>query len=96
MGRNEHLEADLAGSERAQISFRFGCRLRQWRESKTKKIAEAAGEMGVATASWGHWETGRSMPSITNLLLLAQYTGIPIQHFLCPNTESCPFAPNTR
>ena len=81
----------LAVVKKARILSRFCFQLREWRESKAKKIAEVAGEMGVATASWGHWETGRCLPSVANLLLLAQYTGIPPQHFFCPNSERCPF-----
>ncbi|MFA7345336.1 MAG: helix-turn-helix transcriptional regulator [Terrimicrobiaceae bacterium] len=81
--------------KKAEMLSLCGGKLRQWRKSKAKKITEAAGEMGVATASWGHWETGHCLPSVANLLLLAQYTGIPLQHFLCPNSDRCPFAGNS-
>lgn len=77
------------------MQSQFGTRLRQWRQAKSRKISEVAGEMGVHTSSWGHWETGRSIPSGENMLLLAKYTGVPLQHFICPNSERCPFAQST-
>jgi transcriptional regulator with XRE-family HTH domain len=70
----------------------FGLRLREWRESNGLKISAVAAELGVATSSWGHWETGHSLPSGANLILLTIYTGIPLQHFVCPNSHRCPFA----
>ena len=55
------------------------------------KIAEAAAAFGVAVSTWGHWETGRSLPSGDNLLLLSEFVGIPLQHFVCPYAERCAF-----
>ena len=82
--------------EKGEVLSRFGSRLKQWRESKGKKISDVAGEFGVAPSSWGHWETGHCLPSGENLLLLAEYTGVPLQHFICPNSERCPFMQGTR
>jgi transcriptional regulator with XRE-family HTH domain len=56
------------------------------------KMEAVAAELGVATSTWGHWEEGRRFPTLENLALLARYTGIPIQHFLCPHKSRCPFS----
>jgi len=76
---------------RAKVLTLIAARLKHWRESQEKTISNVAGEIGVAVSTWGHWETGHSFPSGDNLLLLAAYTRIPIQHLLCPNADKCPF-----
>ena len=68
----------------------LACVIHDWRMAHGLKISVAARELGVSTATWGHWEETRRMPSLANLQLLALYTGIPIQHFLCPNHKQCP------
>jgi len=78
--------------KKPDVLLRFSFRLKQWREAKGRKLSDVACEFGVATSSWGHWEEGLCLPSGENLLLLVEFTGIPIQHFVCPNTERCPFA----
>jgi transcriptional regulator with XRE-family HTH domain len=65
--------------------------LRQWRKENGVKETVAARELGVSTATWGHWEEGVRFPTADNLVALARYTNIPIQHFFCPNRDRCPF-----
>jgi transcriptional regulator with XRE-family HTH domain len=69
--------------------------LRQWRAEHGVKEAGAAKELGVSTATWGHWEEGTRFPTANNLVALSEYTRIPIQHFFCPNRSRCPFSGKT-
>jgi len=69
----------------------FAAILRQWRLERGLKESVAAKELGVATATWGHWETGTRFPSARNLLALSRHTKIPIEHFFCTNRHRCPF-----
>jgi transcriptional regulator with XRE-family HTH domain len=71
---------------------RFAEVLREWRVTQRRKIADAAAEIGVSVATWGHWERGMRFPSAQNLVKLSSKTGIEIQHFFCPNAARCPFA----
>ncbi len=73
------------------VTKEFAALLRKWREMNEIKISVAASELGVSTATWGHWEEARRFPNLDNLLLLSKYTEIPVQHFLCPNRSRCPF-----
>jgi DNA-binding transcriptional regulator YiaG len=66
--------------------------IHEWRSYRGLKISVAARELGVSTATWGHWEEGRRTPTVSNLQLLSIYTKIPVQHFLCPHHKQCPFA----
>jgi len=81
----------LRTSSFSLVAARFSEGLQGWRQRSGKTISEAAGEFGVAVSTWGHWETGHSFPSVENLLLLAQYIGVPAQTFLCPNSDKCAF-----
>lgn len=65
--------------------------IRDWRRSRGLKISVAARELGVSTATWGHWEEARRTPTVSNLQLLSLYTKIPIQYFFCPHHRKCPF-----
>lgn len=69
----------------------LGKRLKWWRNKEGLKIAAAAGNLGVSTATWGHWETGHTFPSGEMLLDLCELTGLPLQLLLCPHMEDCPF-----
>jgi len=71
--------------------IRFSVLLKHWRISQSVKISEAAAQLGVSASTWGHWETGTRFPSCENLIHLANLTGIPPQHFFCPNADRCPF-----
>ncbi|MCX6971227.1 MAG: helix-turn-helix transcriptional regulator [Verrucomicrobia bacterium] len=65
--------------------------LRKWRKEHGIKETAAAEELGVGAATWGHWEEGVRLPTLKNLVALSRYTGIPLQHFFCPNRHRCPF-----
>ncbi len=67
----------------------LGARLKGWRLRGNFKIAEAAGQLGVSTATWGHWETGRHLPSTDLLLALERLTGIPLHVLFCPHLDTC-------
>lgn len=69
----------------------LGERLKWWRERENLKIEAAALRLGVSTATWGHWETGRTFPSGEMLLTLCSLTELPIHLLFCPHMESCPF-----
>ena len=74
----------------------LGPRLRDWRISRGLKIATASLHLGVSTATWCHWETGRRTPNSEMLALLIQYTGISIEELICPGIERCPFLQKTQ
>jgi len=67
----------------------YAANLMHWRGSRDKKIAEVARDFGVSTSTWGHWETGRSIPSGQNLVLVSEFTAIPIPCLLCPDCNEC-------
>lgn len=68
----------------------FGANLRWWRKTRRAKLATVAREFGIATATWGHWETGRCLPGGHHLHLLSTYTGIPVRCLFCPTLPDCP------
>lgn len=69
----------------------LGKRLKWWRQKEGLKIAAAAHDLGVSTATWGHWETGHTFPSGEMLFDLCGLTGLPLQLLVCPHMENCPF-----
>ena len=69
----------------------LGARLKWWRTKQTLTLENVASNLGVSTATWGHWETGHSFPSGEMLLDLSRLTGLPLQVLFCPHLETCPF-----
>lgn len=43
---------------------------------------KVAKETGISTATLSDWKTGRSVPKIDKLKILADYFGVPIEYFL--------------
>ena len=78
---------DFAACQRSLSSV-----LRRWRATHKRKIADAAGELGVATATWGHWETEKRSPSLETLHLLARLVGIPTRCMICSCVKRCHFS----
>jgi transcriptional regulator with XRE-family HTH domain len=77
----------------------LGANLRQWRIMHGRKMEATAEELGVSTATWGHWETGHSFPTSKMLFLLAEYTSWPLPKLLCPfglSCDRCPISPSDR
>jgi transcriptional regulator with XRE-family HTH domain len=70
----------------------LGMRLKHWRLRENRKIAEAAGLLGVSTGTWGHWETGERLPSGEFLLAIEDLTGLPLYVLFCPHLDTCPQA----
>lgn len=68
----------------------LGTRLKHWRLREKRKLAEVAALLGVFTATWGHWETGRHLPSGDLLLAIERLTGIPLHVLFCPHLDTCP------
>lgn len=64
--------------------------LREWRLHHALKAANVATRLGVAPATWGHWETGKRFPSSENLVLVSRLTGIPIHDFFCSDVHDGP------
>lgn len=62
--------------------------LRMWRERKGIKMESAASELGVATATWAHWEAGRRFPAAKHLTCLSQLLRLPICRLLRSAGES--------
>lgn len=66
-------------------------RLRAWRKQRGVPLKTVAQELGVSTATWGHWETGARFPSEGFINLLARYLGMPVCHlFSCAGAASLP------
>lgn len=63
--------------------------LRMWREQKGMKMEVAARELGVSTATWGHWEAGRRFPSLIHLSCLSQYLKVPVCRLICCKVNKC-------
>lgn len=63
--------------------------LHTWRERKGMKIEVAARQLGVSTATWGHWETGRRFPALHHLSCLSLYMKIPICRLICHYDDDC-------
>jgi transcriptional regulator with XRE-family HTH domain len=72
-----------------QVSKNLAKTLQLWREKKRKKMEAAAKELGVATATWGHWEAGRRFPGLHHLSCLSQYIGVPVCRLICCKSELC-------
>jgi DNA-binding transcriptional regulator YiaG len=64
--------------------------LQRWRGRKGLKISAAAQGLGVASSTWGHWETGFRFPTGSVLLDLVQYTGLSLVELVCEHGEHCP------
>lgn len=64
-------------------------KLHAWREQNGVKMEVAAKELGVSTATWGHWETGRRFPVLQHLSCLSQYLKIPICRLICHYPKKC-------
>jgi len=60
-----------------------------WREKNGVKMEVAARELGVSTATWGHWETGKRFPALQHLSCLSQYMQVPICRLICFNSGKC-------
>ena len=85
---------DGAGSARERVQAlrsQISGVLHEWRKRNNLKLSTAAAQIGVSAAAWGYWEEGKRFPDVEHLVALAETTGIPIQHFFCPNREHCPF-----
>lgn len=72
----------------------LGNNLVAWREQRGLKMETAAKELGVSTATWGHWETGRRFPAMNQLSILAQYVGVPPCRLISDCTEVCQECPD--
>jgi DNA-binding transcriptional regulator YiaG len=77
-------------SHRYSSGIALGIRLKDWRLRESLKISVVAAQLGVSTATWGHWETGEHLPSGDLLLALEQLTGMPLCVLFCPHIDSCP------
>ena len=65
--------------------------LARWRRDSCHTISSAAAGLGVATATWGHWERSTRFPNARNLDLLSRFTGLSIRALLCARYAECPF-----
>lgn len=74
----------------------FSDLLRQWRKDNGLKQSAAAKELGVSTATWGHWEEKIRFPTVGNLIALSRYTKIPVALFICPDGHHCPLSGLTK
>jgi transcriptional regulator with XRE-family HTH domain len=72
-----------------QRTVRFSVLLRNWRINQNLKLEAVAKGLGVSVSAWDHWETGRRVPSLTNLFAIADFTKIPAQCLICARNESC-------
>jgi len=70
-------------------AIRFSKFLRDWRCVQNLKLETAARGLGVSVSTWDHWETGRRVPSLTNLFAIADFLKIPAQCLICIKNEIC-------
>lgn len=63
--------------------------IQQWRQSHGDKLNYVASQLGVSVSTWNHWETGRRVPKLHNILMLAEYTKIPFECFFCSENCAC-------
>jgi len=73
----------------AACKYSFSCFLRRWRSEKDRKIADVASHLGVATSTWGNWETMLSMPSVQTLHDMPKVVGVPARCLICTGVERC-------
>lgn len=69
----------------------LGRHLREWRLRQGISQEAAAARLGVAASTWGHWETGKRLPTPRLLLLLRELTGMSVGFLMCENSEHCPY-----
>jgi len=72
-----------------QRTFQLSKLLRTWRHDQHLKLDAAAKALGVSVSAWNHWETGRRLPSLTNLFALADFLKIPAPCLICARNQSC-------
>lgn len=72
-----------------QASKNLARTLLTWREQNAMKMEVAARELGVSTATWGHWEAGRRFPGLNHLSCLSQYLDVPVCRLICCNVFKC-------
>jgi transcriptional regulator with XRE-family HTH domain len=77
-------------SHRYSARIALGTRLKHWRLSEHRKIADVAADLGVSTPTWGHWETGEHLPSGDLLIAIEDLTSIPLHVLFCPHLDDCP------
>lgn len=72
-----------------QTSKNLSRTLLRWREQNAIKMEAAAKELGVSTATWGHWESGRRFPGLHHLSCLSQYLNVPVCRLICCKPDEC-------
>lgn len=75
------IKCDLEIAEPMQ----FKGNLRYLRKSKNMGQKELADKLNLSCKTISHWETGYSEPSISELILIANYFEIPLDDLLCRN-----------
>jgi len=73
------------------IRRHFARRFKAWRLSRNLPLKFVAEDLGISKAGLCQWENGVNFPSPEKLALLADYTGLPLCHFVCPDPD-----PHTR
>lgn len=91
MSASNNLESSRYGDGDPCVATDFPLILRTWRSKEGHKVAHVAGQLGVAPATWGHWEAGHRFPNAANLALLSRFTGLSIPELLCANAHRCPY-----
>ncbi len=70
-------------------NLRFARLLRRRRCLQNLKLEAAARGLGVSVSAWNHWETGRRVPSLSNLFAIADFLKIPAHCLICAKNEIC-------
>jgi transcriptional regulator with XRE-family HTH domain len=65
----------------AESNFRLGQRIKAARDGRGWKQKQLAAEVSVEPGTVSRWETGRHLPDLTTLQLIAEKTGKPLSFF---------------
>ncbi len=68
----------------------LGAMLRTLRLSKNATQTTVAGLLGITRSAYSYYESGKIMPDMLSLRLLAEFFGIPPQDFFYPELYACP------
>ena len=79
-------------SRRTSDDKRGGCfahNLGWWRARRNLTAKEAAQRLGVAASTWSQWESGKRVPSVAYLVLLATVLEVPACMLLSEDLPTC-------
>lgn len=83
-------ECSAACHDAVAVRAHIAGMLREWRATEQRSLDSLASLIGVSRSAINLWERGRRIPSLENLICLAQIMNTPLCHFFCPESRAVP------